>query len=130
MIKRLLLFSVMAVSSAVGAIAGDYDYLIVQRNDGTQQAFTSSGLTITFSGANATFGTTTYSLSELDKMFFSATTTAIRDIQQCEDRFVEVYTTAGVHLGTYAGEVAMKASLPKGIYVVKGHGRTYKVTVK
>lgn len=118
---------------AMAAHAGDYDYLMVQKSDGTAQSFLADGLQITYSGSSATFtassSSATFALSDLSTMYFASNPTAIRDIEAQTDRLTDVYTTAGIYLGRYAGTEAMKGNLPKGVYIMKNKGVTTKVSI-
>lgn len=130
--KKLALLTLL-FAAAMQAMAGDYDYLVVEKTNGTRTALQSSGLVITFK--NGTFYSTrnglhsTFQLTDLSKMYFSATSTAIKNHTDADSQLT-VYSLDGIRLGTFSNSSAWQSSLPKGIYIVKSNGKTYKQTIK
>ena len=118
------------------AQAADYQYLTIEKNDGTQQSLTAVGLTISYSATamTATNGseTTTIALSELNRMYFSNTkdATAISDISSLQqDEEATIYDLSGRQIAE--GRLStVKPLLRKGVYLVKQQGKTIKIQVK
>lgn len=117
------------VASIVTVHASDYKFLTVQKSDGAEQSFTTSGLTITFSSGNMVLNengtSTTISLAGLSKMFFSDEASGIENIDKLlssADNTV-VYDLQG-------RKVTTLTTLPKGVYIVKQGDRSFKITVK
>lgn len=136
---KKLLFLPLVMLGALVAHADDYDYpyLSVQKSDGTVEALAVNSLVLTISNgqlvATNTNGTHTFNLAELNKMFFSSNATGI-DVQNAPEETmsgkVEVFTPAGIMRGTFENIQQAKASLPKGLYVVKGERKTLKIVVR
>jgi hypothetical protein len=131
--KLLLLFAMLALAST-NIFAGDYDYLTVQKTDGSQVSFTSTGLTITFSGGNLVAtqnGTSTnLTLTDLSKMFFASSPTGIENVETTAATKAIVYSIDGVKIGTFDNAATLGSQLKKGVYIVKANGKTTKITVK
>ena len=133
------------VASFVTANAGDYKFLTVQQTNGAEQSFTASGLTITFSSGNMVINengtSTTVSLSGLSKMFFSEEATGretLGNASSATDGTV-IYDLQGRKVATLNEPLNVSTSqplnvltsqLPKGVYIVKQGGRSFKITVK
>lgn len=114
--------------------ADDYGYLTVQKQDGTEQSFVATGLKLTFSGgkmiAEQNGSSTTLTLSELSKMFFSKTATSIdRATSAAEDAELNVYTIDGVSKGKVANALDVQI-MGRGVYIIKQGNKTAKVVVK
>lgn len=131
MMKKTI-FTAMLTALVISAGAADYDYLVFTLTDGNTKAIAASNLNITFTGGNlvATSGTetlATIALSELSKMEFSndgtAGISAISVDELTIDGGMSVYDLNGRKLPTVT-------KLSRGIYILKGNGRTLKVQVK
>lgn len=124
--KRIVLMLALAATAALTISADNYNYLIVQKQDGTEQSFTALGLTITFANGNmmATQNgeTTTLALSELNKMFFSQEPTGIKEVSTG----MAEPTGSEVVYDLQGRKMTVNGNLPKGIYIVNGK----KVVVK
>lgn len=129
------LFIAALLCCAMGAKADDYTHLTFQKNDSSTLSISVASLTMTFDGEQlvATNGTATYQLnvSDLARMYFSdGTPTGITQLNNNTNHNVEIYTPAGIRLGSYASLEAFAQQADKGLYVVKSNGRTYKTIVK
>lgn len=117
------------------ASAYDYPYLVFQNSDFTETAVSVESLTLSISGdqiiATNNDGTQSFTLSNLNKMEFSTTTTNVTENTTDEsDPHVEIYNLTGIHLGGFDNIDSATASLQRGIYIVKGVSETYKIAVK
>lgn len=139
--KRTILLAAIAAWEFNPTWADDYPYLMFQTADGSTTAVTASDLTITFSDgkliATNAEGTQTLNLTNLSKMYFSATgdANAIEDVKadgqlNMSQEPVEVFTLTGISIGKYDTLQQAKSSLSQGIYVVKSASRTLKIAVK
>ena len=134
MMKKFFLILAFVMSAVLTISADDnYQFLTVQQTDGVEQSFTASGLTITFSQGNMVLNengtTTTISLADLSKMFFSMTSGIKqmengKGIMENGEENIEVFDLQGRKLPSGAGGRLSK--LPKGIYIVNGK----KIVVK
>ncbi len=113
--------------------AYDYPYLVIQTTDGTSQSIEAEKLVLTFSGSQlvATNGTEnlTLTVSDLNKMYFSSTSSAVNQISEADGE-VEVFTLSGVRMGSYSSVAQALQSLRSGIYVMSSKEKTIKITVK
>ena len=130
--KKIVLIITLVAAVALNVKAGDYDYLTVQKADGTEQSFTSLGLKITFSGSNMLVTqdgtTTTFALADLNKMFFSAESTGIEELEAdaLTQKATAVYDLQGRKVADNIQLSTLSSHLPKGIYIVGGR----KIAVK
>ena len=126
--KKLLTAAFLAMQLSVQA--ADYNYLNVEKTDGTVISLSSSDLMITFADGYLVAGFEKIAaLSELSKMYFSNTegTTAINGISADDDFSIAdadaVYDISGRQL-------SQNSQLRQGVYIVKKNGRTLKVQVR
>lgn len=133
---KKLMMTLLTVMLAVGAQAYDYPYLTFENADGSQSSVSVESLTLTVSGnqivAVGADGTHTFPLASLGKMFFSkeaAQTTGITTVNDAASP-VEVFSVAGVSLGTFQSAGEAQSQLKPGVYVVKQGKRTLKTVVK
>ena len=116
----------MALVGALTVQADDYTYLTFETTDGAKASVAVSSLTLTISGSTLTAGSQTFTLSNLSKMYFSAsdeTATGIEEITAATlDEAAEIYDLQGHKVS--------KDQMRKGIYIVKSSNRTYKMIVK
>ncbi len=131
--KKLLL-TLIIIAASLAARADGYPYLIFQTTDGTVRAMAVEAMTISVSGGNlvATNSeeTQTFALAELDKMFFSESTTGIEEVFSPDGGEVDVFAVTGAHLGKYASAKEATTHLKTGIYVLKSKSSTIKIVVK
>ena len=121
----------MILAGTLTAQAADYQYLTIEKSDGTATSLTAVGLNISYSDTQltATNGqeTATFTLSEVSRMYFSNTkqdtATGISEVNALPDSNAEVYDLQGHRL-------PQGARLRKGVYLIKENGKTRKVTVK
>lgn len=117
----------MALVGALTVQAEDYAYLTFETTDGAKASVAVSSLTLTISGSTLTAGSQTFTLSNLSKMYFSAsdesTATGIETISAVTlDEAAEIYDLQG-HKVT-------KDQMRRGVYIVKSNSRTYKMIVR
>lgn len=136
--QRILLSSCLALAASLTS-AQDYKYLTAAYNSVEQSFELATVQKITFEGGNVRIatsqGTTTLPLSQMEKMFFSPTATAIQALPTEADKLrVEgqtltangqgllcIHTPNGqlVHVVPVAGQTRISlAGLPQGLYLV------------
>ena len=127
--KRLLLALIMTSLVSV-ASATDYNYLTLEKADGSLVSLPVSSLTLTFSNGNLVANDgTTLPLSSLSKMFFTETS-GICSIPIATDGPSGIYTLSGILVSSPSLD-AQLPSLPKGIYIVKQpNGNTKKIHIR
>ena len=113
----------------VGALtvqAEDYTYLTFETTDGTKISVPASELKLKIDGTKLTAGSQQFTLSNLSKMYFSASdesTTGIESITaETLDEAADIYDLQGHKVS--------KDQLKRGVYIVKTKSRTYKMIVK
>ena len=124
--KKIVLLSWMALVGALTVQAEDYAYLTFETTDGAKASVAVSSLTLTINGSVLTVGSQTFTLSNLSKMYFSAsdeTATGIEEITSATlDDAAEIYDLQGHKVS--------KDQMRKGVYIVKSSNRTYKMIVR
>jgi hypothetical protein len=154
--KRFALVLVVFLLMGATSWADEYSYLTIQKNDAgnseTSVALASLSK-ITFSNGSLilsnAYGTTigTYTLSELNKMFFASQATGIDNaaidnmsavlqdgvlkVSSALGSNIKLYQTSGVLVKSFSSsasecEINM-GSLPKGIYILKVNGQVKKI---
>ena len=109
--------------------ADNFEYLVLEKTDGTNVTFTAVGLTFKFSEGNlVTNEGTTLPLSELNKMYFSHTS-GIRSLA-LPTTAATAWTTTGIRVGTYHNTEEALSQLPRGVYIIKSPSGTIKTIVK
>ena len=123
--KRIVLL-LMAVVVVLSMQAADYTYLTFETTDGAKASVAVENLTITVSGTTLTAGTQTFTLSNLAKMYFSASdesTTGIEEIASAtRDEATDIYDLQGHKVS--------KTQMCKGVYIVKTKSKTFKMVVR
>lgn len=120
--KKLLVI-LMTMAAAMTAIADDYPYLTFETSDGNKQSVSTTALTLEISGDKLLVnnGTQSFTLTDLQKMYFSANdATAIESIDNGQRTMDE-----GVWY-TIDGRMLSGKPTTKGIYVNNGR----KVIIK
>ena len=147
--KKTFILAVAILLSMAPLAADEYNYLTVTSTSSEQSISLPTIQKITFSEGNALVATTdgqtyTYPLSELQKMSFTATATAIKALPSKADKLsykrntLRVNGTGILHIYNAAGMLVQMAhvkdganinlgTLPKGIYVVNMGEQTIKI---
>ncbi len=127
----------MALLGTLAAQAADYQYLTIEKKDGTALSMTAIGLNITYANGKmtATNGTetATLALTELSRMFFSNTkdATAIATIEDLQpETAATVYDLSGRLVASEVMPSALSSLLRKGVYIVRQNTKTVKIQVK
>ena len=127
----------MALLGTLAAQAADYQYLTIEKKDGTALSMTAIGLNITYANGKmtATNGTetATLALTELSRMFFSNTkdATAIATIEDLQpETAATVYDLSGRLVASEVMPSALSSQLRKGVYIVKQNTKTVQIQVK
>lgn len=123
--KKTILILITLVG-ALTAQAADYNYLTFETTDGAKVSVPVSSLSISINGTTLTAGSQSFTLSNLNKMYFSTTgesTTGIEEITRADiDEATDIFNLQG-HKVT-------KEQMKRGVYIVKTKNRTYKIVVK
>lgn len=131
--------------SVCGAKAQTMDYLTFRTTEGVERSVASVGTVITFSNGNIQVENGddkfSYTIQELSAMYFATEPTGIQPILTEQSGLnnvpagtvVRVYNIAGQPVATFRkaeGQQGLPAALPKGIYILKANGMTYKSLVR
>lgn len=132
-VALLCVLGVMTASSA----EYEYPYMVMQATDGTAESIAAESLVITVSGGQLVAvnnsGTQRFTLSELEKMYFSTSETSIVMLCSSEEDAgseVEVVSVTGVVLGRFTSVSEARAAMKRGIYVLKSAGETIKIAAE
>ena len=134
--KKRLTFLVSAVMAVMVAHADTYPYLAFRKTDGTTAAVGTAELTMTFTGGKliVTNGTENLELTvaDLESMYFSSgDVTGIREAPLTDaNGEVKAFSLQGVSYGKFGSLQTFKSQAPAGVYVIKGNGKTQKITVR
>ena len=123
--KLFLILSLMI--GVLTAHAEDYTYLTFETTDGAKVSVSVSSLTISISGTTLTAGEQSFTLTNLSKMYFSASDeTDASGIEQLSadnlDETAEIYDMQG--------RMVQKDQMHSGVYIIKSKRGTYKIVKK
>ena len=123
--KKLL--SLIILIGSLAAEATDYPYLTFELTDGTKASVSVTSLTLNVSGTTLTAGSESFTISNLNRMYFSETdessSTGIKEIMNANlDETTDIYDLNGRKIS--------KDQMRKGVYVVKTTSGTYKINVR
>ena len=122
--RRNLLFLFVAMST-LSLHAEDYTYLTFETIDGAKTSVPATSLTLTISGTTLTVGEQSFTLSNLSKMYFSASneTTGVNTLTLDDwNTVTDIYDLKGQKIS--------KSEMKNGVYIVRTQKGTFKVAVK
>jgi len=124
---KKILATILMMVGIMTASAADYPYLTFETTDGEKISVSVSSLTMTISGTTLTVGSQSFTLTNLNKMYFSttdeSTTTGINEIKNVSlDECTEIYDMNGMKV--------TRQQMTKGIYIVKTNKGTHKIIMK
>lgn len=107
--------------------AEDYPYLTFELSDGTKMSVSVTSLSLTVSGTTLTAGQQSFTLTNLNKMYFSttdeSTTTGIRTLTATEmNEITDIYDLNGRRVS--------KDQMKHGVYIVSTKNGNFKIAVK
>ena len=111
--------------STLSLHAEDYTYLTFETIDGAKTSVPATSLTLTISGTTLTVGDQSFTLSNLSKMYFSASneTTGVNTLTLDDwNTVTDIYDLKGQKIS--------KSEMKNGVYIVKTQKGTFKVAVK
>lgn len=123
----------MAAVAAVTAAADGWPKMVFELSDGSVHEVGSENLKIVFQNGDMVASNASESLSlplaDLAVFYFSGTS-GISGLMENNDEAVEVFTPAGICLGSFGSESVARQQLPKGVYLLKSNGSTRKVFIR
>ena len=123
-IKKLL-FMLLLMAPTMPARSGEFAYLTFEMTDGTKISVSVSSLALTVDGTTLTAASQSFVISNLSKMYFTASdeTTGIRQLEfKMADEITDVFDLQGKKVS--------KAQMKKGVYIIKTRQGTCKIVVK
>ena len=145
---KKIIIALLCTAGSMTAMADEYQYLTMAYNSVEQSIELATIKKITFENSQVvvttTAGQVTFPQSEMEKMFFSTTATAIESLStesadiKMQDGLLRangtgllhIYNSAGalIHMAKVDGSANISLSnLPKGVYVVSMGKQTIKV---
>ena len=125
--KRFLVLLFAVAGLVLSANAIDYHFLTFETLDGEKASVEASSLTLTFSGTTLTAGTQSFTLSNLKRMYFSASdesTTGFATLESTPAADAVLFYDLN---GRMIGKELMRDG---GVYLVKSSSGTYKIIKK
>lgn len=124
--KKLMMLLTFMVGT-IGMKAADYPYLTFELTDGTKASVSvSSDVALAFSGTTLTIGSESFTLTNLNKMYFSSsdeTTTGISALETTDSNEIEaIYDLQGYKV--------TRDQMRRGVYIIKTKKGTSKIAVK
>ncbi len=124
--KKIALLMMAWIGALTMQADKTYPYLTFETTDGAKISVNTESLELTISGTTLTAGDQQFTLTNLNKMYFSTSdesTTGIEEVTNATlDDATEIYDLQG-HKVT-------KEQMQKGVYIVKTKDRTHKIVVK
>lgn len=124
--KKLMMLLTLMMGT-IGMKAADYPYLTFELTDGSKASVSvSSDVAMTFSGTTLTIGSESFTLTNLSKMYFSASNETSMGISALEiadsDEVEAIYNLQGHKVS--------RDQMQRGVYIIKTKKGTSKITVK
>jgi hypothetical protein len=126
MMKKLVLLWMLLMGTFTLQAADTYPYLTFETTDGAKVSVSTSSLTLTVNGTILTVGSQQFTISNLKKMYFSATDESTLGIEQT----VSAALSEAVAIYDLQGHKVTKSQMRKGVYIIKTKQGTSKIVVK
>lgn len=129
-IKRILMGAALLLP--IITFAGEYPWLTFSMADGTEMSVAADNLAINYDGGSLVLKSATVDqtipVAQVESMQFTQQAAGLAGIMAGDQHGdVVYYTVSGVNAGAFASVDDARASLPSGVYVVKGSVKTVKV---
>ena len=125
MMKKIFILLTVLVATLTVQAEG-YTYLTFETTDGAKASVAVENLTLTISGTTLTAGSQQFTLSNLSKMYFSASDETATGIEEINSAAIEEATD----IYDLQGHKVTKEQMKKGVYIVKTNSRTYQMVVR
>ena len=125
MMKKIFILLTVLLATLTVQAEG-YTYLTFETTDGAKASVAVENLTLTISGTTLTAGSQQFTLSNLSKMYFSASDETATGIEEINSAAIEEATD----IYDLQGHKVTKEQMKKGVYIVKTNSRTYKMVVR
>ena len=125
MMKKIFILLTVLLATLTAQAEG-YTYLTFETTDGAKASVAVENLTLTINGTTLTAGSQQFTLSNLSKMYFSASDETATGIEEINSAAIEEATD----IYDLQGHKVTKEQMKKGVYIVKTNSRTYKMVVR
>ena len=125
MMKKIFILLTVLLATLTAQAEG-YTYLTFETTDGAKASVAVENLTLTISGTTLTAGSQQFTLSNLNKMYFSTSDETATGIEEINSAAIEEATD----IYDLQGHKVSKEQMKKGVYIVKTNSRTYKMVVR
>lgn len=124
------LFSLMAMMAMLTVQASEmpYTYLTFETTDGAKASVEMSSLKLTFSGTTLMIGTESFPISNLKKIYFSASDESSSTGIEAVPVGYSPKESDGIY--DLQGHQVSKNNMKRGVYIVKTKEKTYKMVFK
>lgn len=117
----------IALGSALSADAQDYSSICIKEKNGSEYYFPVEGFQLTYAAGMFTAGSSlsgnsgaqTFALSDLELMRFSTDGASVNTVASSIKEDIQVFTTAGVFVDSFASQEEAREKLPSALYIVK-----------
>lgn len=125
--KKAALF-IMLLTGTLTVKAGDYAYLTFETDDGTKVSVALTSLTLGISDGTLKAGAQNFILSNLKKMYFTASDETATGITTLEANSADIDGNAEIY--DLRGQRVSKDQMRRGIYIVRSKNKTCKLFVQ
>ena len=127
---RRLLLALIAIMTMLTVRASDmqHTYLTFETTDGAKAFMEMSSLKLTFIGTTLVIGTELFPISNLRKIYFSASDES--SPAGIEEVSGDNSLTESVGIYDLQGHQVSKSNMKRGIYIVKTKDKTYKIVFR
>lgn len=135
MFIRKFALLLMVWGSAFVAQAEGYPYLTFEMTDGAKVSVSVESLTLSFSETTLTAGSQTFTLSNLAKMYFTATSETTTGIESIDNLSIDRMLSKDDEIYDLSGKLVLSgtssnAKLKRGVYIIKTKEGISKIAVK
>ena len=107
----------------------NYTYLTFETTDGAKASVSvTSDVSLSISGTTLTIGSQSFTLTNLSKMYFSASDETATSIETIENSQLTIDNSTDIY--DLQGHKVTKTQMKKGVYIVKTKQGTYKMVVR
>lgn len=125
------LFTFLLLISAYVCHGAEPLTLVLQTNDNSIHTIDAANLKMTIADGNLIVGDKSFVLTDLVKMYFSGEVTAMSEIEtSIVDGKIDIYTTSGIHVGSFNNIKDARAALSKGIYIISNGVKSFKTAIE
>ena len=135
MFMRKFVLLLMVWGSTLVAQAEDYPYLTFEMTDGSKVSVSVESLKLSFSETTLTAGSQTFTISNLSKMYFTATSETTTGVESIDNLSIDRMLSKDDDIYDLSGKLVLrgtssKGKLTRGVYIIKTKEGISKIAVK